>query len=125
MEPPYDPGDAPNTPQSKTHSLEAYLQDLKNLIATDLPGQFPVTSVRGNKYLFLLHEYDTNFIYVVPIKSREATELLRGFQACYKELLDNGLSAKHIRYNNEISDLFIEHLEMANIDYQLHPLETT
>ena len=75
-----------NAPRSKAHSLGAYLRDLKNLIATDLPGRFPVTSAQGHKYLFLLHDYDTNFIYAVPIKSREAGELLQGFKACYQVL---------------------------------------
>lgn len=96
------PNEAPSTPRSKAHSLGVYLKDLKNLIATGLPGRFPVTSARGHKYLFLLHDYDTNFIYAVPIKSRDAAKLLRGFQACYKELLDNGFKAKDIRCDNEI-----------------------
>ena len=76
-------------------------------------------SARGHKYLFLLHDYDTNFIYAVPIKSQEAGELLRGFKACYKELLDNGFKAKDIRCDNKISDVFTEHLGVARLKFQL------
>jgi hypothetical protein len=35
---------------------------LKNLIATDLPGRYPVTSRKGNKYMFVLYDYDSNLI---------------------------------------------------------------
>ena len=70
-------------------------------------------------YLFVLHDYDTNFIHVVPLKSREATELLRWFKACYKELLDNGFCAKDIRCDNEISNIFTKHMELAQLRYQL------
>ena len=116
MEPPHAPGAAP---RSKAHSLGTYLRGLKNLIATDFPGRFPVTSARGHKYLFILHDYDTNFIYAVPIQSREGTELLHGFKACYKELLENGFRAKDIRCDNEISNIFTKHMELAELTYQL------
>jgi len=115
-EPAHAPGEAP---RSKANSLGAYLRDLKNLIATDLPVRFPVTSARGHKYLFLLNDYVTNFIYAVPIKSREAGELLRGFKACSQELLDNGFRAKDIRCDNKISDLYTEHLNVAELKFQL------
>ena len=32
--------------------------ELQNLIATDLPGRYPITSGRGHKYLFLMYGTD-------------------------------------------------------------------
>jgi hypothetical protein len=52
---------------------------LKNLIAIDLPGRYPVTSRKGNKYMLVLYDYDSNLIIVEPIKSRNASHLVNGF----------------------------------------------
>ena len=43
--------------------------DHKRQIATDVTGRFPVTSNRGNTYLFVLYDYDSNCIIVRPMKS--------------------------------------------------------
>ena len=68
--------------RTKTHHVGfdaiAPGEALKHLIATDLPGRFPITSARGHKYLFLMYDYDANYIHAVPIKSRESAELVRG-----------------------------------------------
>ena len=43
--------------------------DHKQQIDTDLIGKFPVTYNRGNKYLFVLYDYDSNCILIQPMKS--------------------------------------------------------
>ena len=45
-------------------------------ICADLTGRFPVTSGRGNKYVFVLYDYDYNAILVDPMKSRTGTEII-------------------------------------------------
>jgi hypothetical protein len=92
---------------------------LKNLIATDLPGRYPVTSRKGNKYMFVLYNYDSNLIIAEPIKSRNASDLVNGFDTCYKALTKNGFRAKKIRLDNEISKDFIQYLNKENLTYQL------
>ena len=39
---------------------------LKELLATYLPGRYPVTWARGHKYLFVMYDYDANYIYATP-----------------------------------------------------------
>jgi hypothetical protein len=92
---------------------------LKNLIATDLPGRYLVTSRRGNKYMFVLHDYDSNLIIAEPIESRNASDLVNGFDTCYKALTKNGFRAKKIRLDNKISKDFIQYLNKENLTYQL------
>jgi hypothetical protein len=46
-------------------------------IYTDQTSKFPVLSSRGNKYLFVLYDYDSNAIMAEPIKSRTQGELTR------------------------------------------------
>jgi hypothetical protein len=49
-------------------------------IYNDQTGRFPVVSSKGNKYIMILYDYDSNAILAQPIKDRTAPELLRAFQ---------------------------------------------
>jgi hypothetical protein len=44
-------------------------------IYTDQTGRFPVVSSKGNKYIMILYDYDSNDILEQPIKYRTAPEL--------------------------------------------------
>jgi hypothetical protein len=37
-------------------------EDLKGIIATDLPGRFPTTSGQGNSYVLVMYDFDSNSI---------------------------------------------------------------
>ena len=92
---------------------------IKNLISTDLPGRYPITSARGHKYIFLLYDHDTNYIHACPIKSRKAEDLIIGFSTCYTELKQNGFTATNLKIDNEISKLFVTYIdEVEQITYQ-------
>jgi hypothetical protein len=54
-------------------------------IYTDQTGEFPVVSIRGNKYIMILYDYDSNAILAQPIKDRTAPELLKAFQIMEQE----------------------------------------
>ena len=92
---------------------------LRHTIATDLPGRYPVTSARGHKYIFVMFDYDSNYIQAIPIKSRQSRDLIAAFQACYTILTDNGFTGKMVRLDNEISSSMIAHLQQQQLDYQL------
>jgi hypothetical protein len=49
-------------------------------IYTDQTGIFPVVSSKGNKYIMILYDYDSNSILAQPIKDRTTPQLLRAFQ---------------------------------------------
>jgi hypothetical protein len=49
-------------------------------IYTDQTGRFPVVSSKGNKYIMILYDYDSNAILAQPIKDRTAPGLLRAFK---------------------------------------------
>jgi hypothetical protein len=111
------------SPQTKEHDLGIFTINttelekeehmgtpFKNLIATDLPGRYLVTSRKGNKYMFVLYDYDSNLIIAEPIKSRNASDLVNGFNTCYKALTKNGFKARKIRLDTKISKDFIQYL---------------
>jgi len=56
----------------RTHYVHAATMEYSSTtgkIYTDLTGRFPVQSRRGNKYLFVLHDYDSNAILAEPLKN--------------------------------------------------------
>ena len=69
-----------------THAVYVNLTDINDtyMIHTDLTGRFPVTSKRGNKYILLLYDYDTNAILQEPMKSRNDTEMIHAYQVLIK-----------------------------------------
>ena len=76
----------------RTDTIEESIspERLKELLATDLPGRYPTTSARGHKYLFVMYDYDANYIHATPIKSRKSEEFIRGFSESYKTLTKHG-----------------------------------
>ena len=92
---------------------------LKELLVTDLPGRYPITSARGHKYLFVMYDYDANYIHATPLKSHKSEELIRGFKASYEVLIKHGIRAKSIRLDNEISRDFKDHLSSIKLPFQL------
>ena len=57
----------------------------KRKIDTDLTGKFPVTSNRGNNYLFVLYEYDSNIIFIRPMKSISDIKFIWVFKELYEQ----------------------------------------
>ena len=110
------------TMPKKQHRISLTTVDtstLKQTIATDSPGQYPVTSARGHNYIFVMYDYDSNYIHAVPIKSRRSCDLVSAFQTCYVLLTDNGLMGKIVRLDNEISATMIKHIQSEQLEYQL------
>jgi hypothetical protein len=90
-------------------------------IYTDQTGIFPVVSSKGNKYIMILYDYDSNAILAQPIKDRTAPELLKAFQVMEQELVARGLRPKLMKLDNEASKLLKTYLHQQNITFQLVP----
>jgi hypothetical protein len=108
--------------KKKLHDIGTFVidgDDLKNLIAMDMPGRYPTTSARGHKYIMVLYDYDTNYINAVPIKSRKSNDLVQAFKVCYNELKQRGITARVLRLDNEISAELIAAIEEQQLQYQI------
>jgi hypothetical protein len=90
-------------------------------IYTDQTGIFQVVSSKGNKYIMILYDYDSNAILAKPIKDRKAPELLKAFQVMEQELVDRGLKPKLMKLDNKASKLLKTYLHQQNITFQLVP----
>jgi hypothetical protein len=67
----------------------------------DQTGRFPVVSSKGNKYIMVLYDYDSNAILEKPIKNSTAPELLKAFQFMEQELVAKCLTPKVMKLDNE------------------------
>jgi hypothetical protein len=105
----------------KTHNAYAATIDAGQ-IYTDQTGRFPVVSSKGNKYIMILYDYDSNAIVAQPIKDRAAPELLRAFQVMEQKLVARGLKPKLMKLDNEASKLLKTYLDQQDITFQLVPL---
>jgi hypothetical protein len=90
-------------------------------IYSDQTGRFPVVSSKGNKYIMILYDYDSNAILAQTIKYRTAPELLKAFQVIEQELVARGLKPKVMKLYNVASKLLKTYLHQQDITFQLVP----
>jgi hypothetical protein len=90
-------------------------------IYTDQTGRLSVVSSKGNKYIMIVYDYDSNAILAQLIKDRTAPELLRAFQFMEQELVARGLKPKLIKMDNEVSKLLKDYLHQQDITFQVVP----
>ena len=87
----------------KVHNLYTKVYNFRNTVFSDQIGQFPTRSKRGNNYIMLMVEIDSNSILVEPIKNRTDAEPTRAYRAVMIRLKHAGIvSQKHI-LDNEVS----------------------
>ena len=118
----------PSKLEDKTHSQFAQivsplleLTPLKQKAYADLTGQFPHKSSRGNQYLFVLYNYDTNAILFEPLKTRQSNEITNAYDKCYAKLAKNLTAPKLYILDNECSaDLKLAIIK-KNAKYELVP----
>jgi hypothetical protein len=103
---------------TKTHLVYAVVADQGQLY-TDLTGKFPVRSSKGKSYVMLCYIYDCNFIKVVPVKSRSASEWVKAYGSIHQELTVKGFKPKLQTLDNEASTALKNFFTTHNIDYQL------
>jgi hypothetical protein len=88
---------------------------------TDLTGKFPVRSSKGNSYVMVCYIYDCNYVKVVPMKSRSASEWVKAYDSINQELTDQGFKQKLQTLDNEASTALKNFFTINDIAYQLVP----
>jgi hypothetical protein len=61
---------------TKTHLVYAVVV-YEGQLYTDLTGKFPVRSSKGNSYVMVCYIYECNYVKVIPMKSRSASERVK------------------------------------------------
>jgi hypothetical protein len=106
--------------EEKCNFIYAAIMDT-NQIYTDLTGRFPTTSLSGNKYILILHDYYSNITPSAPMKNRGDKDMVRAFDLLIQSLIIRGLKPSLQSLENEASLALINYLTKQGIDYQLAP----
>ena len=86
-------------------------EELKGMIATDQTGRYPLTSRRGNAYIVVLYDFDSNAILATGIRSRKSTNFVDGYDELYDELKAARRKPKLHKLDNDASKELIKSIE--------------
>jgi hypothetical protein len=101
--------------EPRTHQLCAMLFDKSEILTSysDQTGRFHIPSSRGNNYIFVLYNRDTNSIHAVAIPNRQAANIRDAWEKTHKLLVHQGHPPELHILDNECSqslkDAFAKH----------------
>jgi hypothetical protein len=83
-----------NEPKTRTNMVYVKAIEATGQIYTNQTRRFPTTSGRGNKYIMILYDYDSNAILAEPLKSKAEGEMIRAYSKLHEYLSDRGLKPR-------------------------------
>ena len=110
----------------KTNFVYAAVVDPKvntGLTFMDLTGRFPAQSSKGNNYILIVYDYDSNAILAEPLKNRSDQSICMAYQQLHNKLKRCGLKPQLQRLDNEATKALKEFLQEEKVDYQLVPTD--
>ena len=112
-------------PTTKARTVFHRVLDVKDEAAqkiySDQPGRFPTKSSRGNQYIMVLTEVDSDAILVEPMKNRTAGEMIRAYQVVIDRLNSAGIFPKMHILDNECSAELKSIIKQNGMTFQLVP----
>ena len=107
-------------PTHETISVITSFQQ-KSQAFTDQTGRFPYISSRGNQYVMITYNYDTNSIHAEPLQNRQAATLKTAFCKIHDDLTNHGAAPKAYMLDNECSEELKTALRKYKVTYELAP----
>ena len=108
------------TYKSKKHFIGTHeITDLKNLLGMDGTGCHPITSASGMQCMIIFIDYNSNYIRIVPVKSRKSEHLVEAYKETHEWFKEKGFEAQLLKLDNEVSKLMISAIKENNQTYQL------
>ena len=95
--------------------------DLTRKIYTDQTWRFPVTFRKGNNYILVAFNYDSNTIHSEPLKTRSVLDLKTAYQKLYSLLKNRGLKLYLHILDNECPNVLKNFMREVNGKFQLVP----
>ena len=90
-------------------------------IYSDLCRRFHTTSIRGNKYIYVMYVNDCNDILTTAMKNRINKEMIRDFKSLTEDLKSRGIYPGFHFMDNETSTALNLTMITMNTKYQLVP----
>ena len=95
--------------------------DLQSKVYSDQTGYFHYSSSRGYKYLMIFYDYDTNTIFVRPLKTRHSSESTSNIIKIVNNLTRRGFKPKYWILDNEWSKDMKTTFNKLEFSFQLVP----
>jgi hypothetical protein len=87
----------------------------------DLTGKFTTTSQGGHDYQLVMYNPDTNFIKVIPQRSRSHTDYINSYDNAMEFWKSHGIEPNFLLIDNESSKELVEFLTLKNIEVKMCP----
>jgi hypothetical protein len=107
---PFEEANAAPLRSKKVHDIFTKVYDPRETIFSDQTGKFPTQSQRGNKYIMVMVEIDSNAILVEPMTSKKDKEMIRSYDALVLRLKRAGVVPKKHVLDNEVSEAMKNHI---------------
>jgi hypothetical protein len=89
---------------------------------SDQTGKFPAVSSKGNRYIMVLHDVDSNLSWAEPMKNQTGGELILARNWALTRMQRQGINPKHQILNNQASDSYKDAIRASGgMSYQLVP----
>ena len=106
----------------KVRDVYTETYSVRETMFSDQTGQFPTRSQRGNKYIMVMVEIDSNAILVEPMKSRKDEEMIRAYNALLLRLKRAGIVPKKHILDNKVSVNMKNHIrDTCKFEMELVP----
>ena len=89
---------------------------------SDQAGKLLHQSTRGNQYVMIMYDYDSNLILSNPIKNRQAAELTSSWKTIFIKLQTNGHAPELHILDNECIEEIRKAFKKHQVTFQLFPL---
>jgi len=120
--PPLETCDTSQLRGKKVRDVYTETYNVRETMFSDQTGQFPTRSQRGNKYIMVMVEIDSNAILVEPMKSRKDEEMIRAYNALLLRLKRASIIPKKHVLDNEVSENMKNHIrDTCKFDMELVP----
>ncbi|KAL7425608.1 hypothetical protein ACHAXH_000191, partial [Discostella pseudostelligera] len=112
------------TTNLRTHSTTnlfcyAALADKQNgTFYTDCTGALPNRSIDGHQYFFVAYDYDTNYIFAIPITTTSNEAILDAFTTVFDRLVAHGYNPTLNVTDNQASTVLKQFMHSRHCDIQ-------
>jgi hypothetical protein len=110
----------PSSLRTKTNLVYAVAIE-QGFLYTYLTGGFFIRSSKGNWYVMVCYSYDCNYVKLVPMKSRSASEWLKAYGGIHQELTSKGFKPKLQTLDNKSSAVLKSYFTENDVAFQLVP----
>ena len=96
----------------------ALADTIKGTLYTDATVALSARSLDGNQYYFIAYDYDTNYIFAIPLKDLTNPSIIEGFDTIFKKMKDRRFRPQFNVTDNQASTAIKAYLKAQDCEYQ-------